>query len=112
VPRRLPGFWSPKDHDWKADVGMFDVTVSVLGEKGCPTVYVSVTAEVAIVRTPPATDCVNCGTGSARFRTAIVARSSKTPAGPSYSMRMSCGVSTVKRAEPDVTTAAAFAVAL
>ena len=49
-------------------------------------------------------DCVKGGTVVLRLTKARVARSSNTPVSE-YSMRISCEVSTVKRALPDTTTA-------
>jgi hypothetical protein len=69
------------------------------------------TAAVVMVSTPAASPDVKAGTApGARLSTACDARSSNRPFCHAYSMRMSRGVSTVKRAKPsDASTTAAGA---
>ena len=73
-----------------------------------PTLYRSVSAPVLISSIPPLVTCVKAGTGSLRFTTPKVARSSKRPSWL-YCIRIISGVSTVKRALPAVITACALA---
>ena len=93
------------------------MTCSVSAAKAWPTTYSSRSAAVSITSTPArvrcvrqrgaepsAMDCVNDGTETLRLTMASVARSSNAPVSE-YSMRTSCGVSTVKRALPETTTA-------
>lgn len=92
---------------------MSDLTDSVDAEKPpAPTAYVSATSAVVIVSTPPDSECENGGTVRLRLSTASVARSSKRPATRACSMRISRGVSTVKRAmlSDATTTACEFAI--
>ena len=63
---------------------------------------------VVMVSSPLASDAVNFGTGSLRLTIASVALSSKVVVAD-CSKRMSCGVSTVKRALPRTTVAFASA---
>ena len=73
--------------------------------------YVSVSAGVVIVSFDLLSRTLNSGTGVSRLTNVSVARSSNCPSAL-HSIRINCGVSTVNRAFPEVTTALASAFGL